>query len=387
MNMLKIRKIVATVVLVVGTFSFVGCAAKTNTTPESDSKGVKKESQVKSKDNSIKHATKFNVEYLDNGVKLVTDGADRKLLLVPKEGKKPEGYDDIPVIKTPIDNALLCSSIHTSLIRPLDVFDSVGGVTTYDVDKGHIDEINERMKKGSITYVGKNTALDYELIKAKKPEVAFIISTDVAKLGAKFEELGIPYVVESSSLESHPLGRMEWIKFMSLFYNKEAEADKYLQKAEDTVKRVSEKTKGKDKPVVTAGVIHDGKFSIRLGGSYQSKMYDIAGGDYTFKDFESDKTGASSITFEEFYAKSTNADIYVFEGMGKSRPETIKEFVNQAPIIENMKSIQNGELWSSQPWWSQSVDKLDEIIEDLAAIFYPEEFKEHKVRHYYKVAK
>lgn len=386
MNMLKIRKIISTVVLGVVMFTFVGCSAKTNTAPKSDSKGVKEESTVKNKDNKIKYATKFNVEYLDNDVKVVTDGADKKLLLVPKGGKKPEGYDNIPVINTPINNVLLCSSMQTSLIRPLDVFNSVGAVTTYDVDKGHIDEINDRMKSGSITYVGKNTALDYELIKSKKPEVAFIISTDVAKLGTKFEELGIPYVVESSSLENHPLGRMEWIKFMSLFYNKEAEADKHLEKAEDTVKRVSEKVKGKDKPVVTAGVIHDGKFSVRVGGSYQSKMYDIAGGDYTFKDFEINKTGAASITNEEFYAKSSNADIYVFEGMGKTRPETISEFVKQAPIIENMKSIKSGELWSSQPWWSQSVDKLDEIIEDLAAIFYPEEFKGHEVRHYFKVA-
>lgn len=40
-------------------------------------------------------------------------------------------------------------------------------VTTYDVDKGHIDEINDRMK------------------------------------------IGIPYVVEASSLENYPLERMD----------------------------------------------------------------------------------------------------------------------------------------------------------------------------------
>ncbi|MEW9094780.1 MAG: ABC transporter substrate-binding protein [Clostridiaceae bacterium] len=387
MNLSKMKKILTALILGMIMIAFVGCSTKTNTEPSPDSKGTKEESTLKNKDDKIKYATKFNVEYLDDNVKLVTDGADRKLLLVPKGEKKPEGYDDIQVINTPIDNVLLCSSIHTSLIRPLDVFDTVGCVTTYDIDKGHIDEINHRMKSGLITYVGKNTALDFELIKSKKPEVAFVIAGDVPRIGTKLEELGIPYIVEASSLENHPLGRMEWIKFISLFYNKEAEADKHLEKAEETVKKVSEKTKEKDKPIVTAGVIHDGKFSVRLGGSYQAKMYDIAGGDYTFKDFESNKSGASSITFEEFYAKSTNADIYVFEGMGKTRPETIKDFVSQAPIIENMKSIKNGELWSSQPWWSQSVDKLDEIIEDLAAIFYPEEFKGHKVRHYFKVAR
>lgn len=368
-------------------FTLFGCVEKSKNNENADSKEVKQESTLKNKANKIKYATKFQVEYLDNNVKLVTDGVDRKLLLVPKGEKKPDGYDNVQVIKTPIDNVLLCSSVHNSLIRPLDVFDTVKCVTTHDIDKGHIDEINDRMKKGSITYVGKTNALDYELIKSKKPEVAFIISVDVPKLAPKFDELGIPYVVESSYLENHPLARMEWTKFMALFYNKEDIADKHLQKAEDTIKRVSEKVKGKDKPLVTAGIPSKGKFLVKLGGSYQAKMYDIAGGDYVFKDVESNKSGASSMTFEDFYAKSSNADIYVYDAMGKIRPKAINDIVKQVPITQNMKSIKNGELWVSQPWWYQSVDKLDEIIEDLAAIYHPEEFKDHKIRHYYKVAK
>ncbi|MBV1822041.1 ABC transporter substrate-binding protein, partial [Coprococcus sp. MSK.21.13] len=175
-----------------------------------------------------------------------------------KGQEKPKGYDDVEVIKTPVDNVLLCSTVHTSLIRPLDVFDTVKCVTTYDVDKGHIDEINDRMKKGSITYVGKSSALDYELIKSQKPEVAFVIEKDVPKVAPKLKELGIPYVVEASSLENHPLGRMEWTKFMAAFYNKEDIADKHMQKAEDTVKKVREKVKGKENPLVTAGMPYKG---------------------------------------------------------------------------------------------------------------------------------
>ncbi|MBE6066061.1 ABC transporter substrate-binding protein [Clostridium cochlearium] len=367
-------------------FALFGCGEKSKKEKDSDSKQTKQEEISKNKSNEIKYATKFKVEYLDNDVKLVTDGANRKLLLVPKGQEKPKGYDDANVIKTPIDNVLLCSTVHTSLIRPLDVFDTVNCVTKYDVDQGHIDEINDRMKKGSITYVGKLAALDYELIKSKKPEVAFIISVDEPKIGPKLKELGIPYVVEASSLENHPLARMEWTKFMSLFYNKEDVADKHLQKAEDTVKRISEKVKGKDKPLVTAGVSYKGKFSVRRGGSYQAKMYDLVGGNYVFKDLESNKSGAFSMTFEDFYAKSINADVYIYDP-SSTTPKSITGFIKQVPIIENMKAIKNEQLWAAQPWWSQSVDKLDEIMEDLAAIFYPEEFKEHKVKHYYKVEK
>lgn len=377
------KKFLSIFILGVLTFSLIACGEKKdNTKSTNGSKQVTKEATSKNK-----YANKFSVEYLDNNVKLVTDGADRKVLLVPKEGKKPEGYDNIPVIRTPIDNVLLCSTMQTSLIRPLDVYDSIKCVTKYNVNEGHIDEINKRMQKGDITYVGKIKALDYELIKSKKPEVAFIISVDVPKLAPKFDELGIPYIVESSSLENHPLGRMEWIKFMSLFYNKEDIADKHLKMAEETITNVNNKLKGKDKTLVTAGVAYKGKFSVRRGGSYQGNMYPLAGGEYVFKDLDSKKGGAASISFEDFYAKSVNADIYVYEAMTSSRPKTINDVVAEAPITEKMKAIKSGQVWITQPWWSQSVDKLHEIIEDLAAICHPEEFKDHKIQHYHKLEK
>lgn len=365
--------------------TFFGCNSKP-TVDKKLSNQVKQEKKDESKSSFVKYATKFKVDNLDNNVKLVTDGSNRKLLLVPKGQDKPKGYDDAQVIKTPINNVLLCSTMQTSLIRPLDVFDTVGCVTKYDVNKGHIKEINDRMKKGKIAYVGKLSALDYELIRSKKPEVAFIIAVDEPKIGPKLKELGIPYVVEASSLEKHPLARMEWIKFMSLFYNKEDVANQYLQNAEEHVKKVEEKVKGKEKPLLTAGVSYKGKFSVRRGGSYQAKMYDIVGADYVFKDVGANKSGAASLTFEDFYAKSAKANIYIYDP-SSTTPKNITDFVKKVPILENMKCIKDGQLWAAQPWWSQSIDKLDEIIEDLAAICHPEEFKDHEIKYYYKLQK
>lgn len=342
---------------------------------------------LKSEKTPVKYAVKFDVKYLENNIKLVTDGANRQILLLPEGAKKPEEYSNIPSINIPIDKALLCSSVHPSLIRPLgdSVFDNITAVTTYDKNKGHIEQINNRMNSGSITYVGKNNALDYELIKSLGTRFAFVAEYSAEKVVPKLEELRIPYVVEASTLESNPLGRMEWIKFMALFFDKEAEADAYLDNAEKAIESVKAKTQGKAKPKVTAGRDYDGKYAIRYGGSYQATMHNIAGGDYVFKSFESDKAGIGYISFEDFYAESANADIFIYEPAGQERPEKIDDIVVLSPIIENMKSVKNGDVWSYQKWWYQSVDKLHEIIEDEAAIFHPEIFKGHEIRHYYKV--
>lgn len=382
-----VKKFLGITICTVLTVTAFGCGQTKVQNKSDNSKVVNKQEEAKSSNVKVKYATKFKVKCLNNNIKLVTDSANRKLLLVPKGVKKPEGYDDAQVINTPINNVLLCSTVHTSLIRPLNVFDTVKCVTTYDVDKGQIKEINDRMKSGQIAYVGKTSALDYELIKSKKPEMAFIIDKDAPKVGPKLKELGIPYAVEASSFENQPLARMEWTKFMALFYNKEDVAEKHMEKAEKRIKEISEKVKGKQRPTVTAGMPYKGKFLVKFGGSYQAKMYDLAGGDYVFKDVQKQKSGANMITFEDFYAKSSNADIYVYEAMGKNRPKTTKDFVKQVPIVENMKSIKNKQLWVSQPCWYQSVDKLDEIIEDLAAIYHPDLFKDHKINYYYKVEK
>ena len=47
------------------------------------------------------------------------------------------------------------------------------------------------------------------------------------------EEFGIPVLVEHSSYESDPLGRMEWLKLHAVLLDKEEEADAYFQSQTD----------------------------------------------------------------------------------------------------------------------------------------------------------
>ena len=63
-------------------------------------------------------------------------------------------------------------------------------------------------------YAGKYNAPDYELILSKACDLA-IESTMIShspEVKEQLEQLGIPVLVERSSYESHPLGRMEWLK-------------------------------------------------------------------------------------------------------------------------------------------------------------------------------
>jgi len=382
--MKKSRNILLAVILTV-TMAFSGCAnqsvskASVSSQPKAASSGSAKM--------QVLYAKNFSVKYLDSGVKLVTDGAGRKTLLVPKGVKKPSGYDDVQTVTTPVKRMLLCSSTNPSYLRPLgdDVFNSVAAVTTYDKGKGQIDQIDERLQSGITVYVGQNKSLDYEKIQKANIDVAFIIKDYADTIGPKLEELGIPYIVESSYLEANPLGRMEWTKLFAAFLDKEAEATKHIDNAAKVIADVKEKTKGLKEPTVIAGFFYNGKYYVNCGGSYNAQLHKLAGGDYIFKDYLPKNTGGTTITPEELYSKGISADIFMYEPMGKYKVASVADIVKQSPVLADMKAIKSGDVWTFQPWWYQSVDKLDEIIEDYAAIYHPEAFPNHKITYFYKV--
>ena len=43
----------------------------------------------------------------------------------------------------------------------------------------------------------------------------------------KLEELGIPVMIERSSYEKHPLGRLEWIRLFGVLFNREQQANEF----------------------------------------------------------------------------------------------------------------------------------------------------------------
>ena len=74
------------------------------------------------------------------------------------------------------------------------------------------------METRNLLYAGKYSAPDYELILSEGCDLA-IESTMIyhnPEVKEQLQNFGVPVFVERSSYESHPLGRMEWIKVYGL---------------------------------------------------------------------------------------------------------------------------------------------------------------------------
>jgi len=320
-------------------------------------------------------AADFAIGNLDDEVRKVTDAEGREHLLVPRGQTPPSEYAHLPVINIPIENVLLTSTSQASLITPLDVWPSVAGVSN-SVDQWFIDDVIEGLEDGSIAYVGEAWSPDYEKIRLLNPELVFVYTGEFGlhDMITKLTEMEIPYVVVNDFLENDPRAEIEWMIFMSAFFDKYDEAKSFVEQAKSRIEEIKTQIEGRERPKVAWGFIWDGQAHVPNAGSHTAAMITLAGGDYVFADIGAGKGGTSTISLEEFYAKSKDADVLIYSSMLSFVP-SIQAFLDQAPILDGIKSVSEDNVWAFTPEYFQMIHRRDDMIMDLAAIFYPDEFE------------
>ncbi|WKY46470.1 ABC transporter substrate-binding protein [Eubacteriaceae bacterium ES3] len=324
------------------------------------------------------YTTEFSVEYLDNDITKLVDADDRTLLLVPEGVEIPEGYEDAIIIDAPIENVMLASTTQGCMMRGIDAFEAISAVTA-EQDTWTIEEIADGIGDGTITFVGDNDAPDYELIKTLNPDLVFVYSGDygLQDMMTKLDELGINYVVCNEYLEEDPRGRMEWLKFYGALFDKEDQALETFDAAMTNIDTVVEEASAEEATTVAWAMVYSGKVYVAEPDSYVAKMIELAGGDYIYKDAD---VGSGTVTLEEFYASAKDADVLIYSS-GITYSPSLEYVVGQAPVLEGLSAVENQKVWCLGADYWQSLDKTDEIIEDLYSIFHGDGSVTHFVQY------
>jgi iron complex transport system substrate-binding protein len=331
----------------------------------------------------LKYATGFSIEEIGGGCQKVTDAENQSLILVPQGKKVPTGYENLPRVTTPVKKVIILSVTFGALMRPLGVIDSVVGSGTLE-DGLYIEEMKQGYARSRIKYVGGGGmgAPDYEVIRALNPDIVFCSTgyPDAVKYYDQLKELGITVVVCNDFLETDPLARLEWMKFIAAFYGKEQVAETYFNGVEKKIEDIKVQTMLSSRLAsVLWASIFMGKCYVSGADSYVAKMIDMAGGNYLFKDLAG--SGASSISLEELYVRGKNCNVFIYA----STPpyiNSINEIVDNGPVLADLPVIKAGEVYCFQPWFYQISDKPDEIVQDLAYIFHPSRFPGYQLKHF-----
>lgn len=315
----------------------------------------------------LDYATQFAVDYYNDDYAVITIADEGAYLVVPEGASVPDGLDSsMTVLQQPLDQIYLVAT------SSMDLFRAIGGIdhitlSGTDVNGWYIEEAKKALENGSMTYAGKYSAPDYELILSKGCDLA-IESTMIyhsPDVREKLEEFGIPVLVEHSSYESDPLGRMEWIKLYAVLLDKESEAEEYFKSQTDMLSDVlgAENT---EKTVAFFSINSNGYVTVRKTGDYISKMIELAGGRYIFQDLGNDNAlSTMNMQMEEFYAGACDADYIIYNSAIESELHSLDELLQKSSLLADFKAVKNGNVWCTQKSLFQETTGISTMIADM----------------------
>lgn len=336
----------------------------------------------------LDYAQQFAVDQSGEGYARITIDTDT-YLLVP-EGMEPpaELPAEVVVLRQPLQNIYLQATASMDCFRQLDALDAVT-LSGTQAEGWYIPEARQAMEEGRMLYAGKYSAPDYELIKSKNCDLALestmIYHTPEVK--EQLERFGIPVLVERSSYEVHPLGRMEWIKLYGLLMDKTEEAEAFFdQQLEQLAPILEQENTGKT--VAFFAINSNGSVTVRKSGDYIAKAIDMAGGVYVFRDLTSEENALSTINIqmETFYQGAKDADILIYNSTIDANLTTIEELLDKSASLADFKAVQSGSVWCTGKSMFQESLGVGDMILDLHAIFAEEEAEDGALNYLHRLS-
>ena len=319
----------------------------------------------------LSYAEQFSVDYLSGGGALLTVGGDDRYLILPEGAPAPSGLDpSVILLRRPVRNLYLASSSAADLFLRLDALGFVRLTATTRAN-WRLPELRAALDGGDILYAGKYSAPDFELLLSEDCGLA-LENTMIyhrPEVKEQLETLGIPVLVERSSYEPHPLGRVEWIKVYGLLTGREAEAERFFDRQ---VRQLSglEDYPDTGKTVAFFHINTGGAAVVRKPGDYVSKMIALAGGEYVFSDLPGEDNALSTMNMqmETFYAGVKDADILIYNSTIDGPLSTLDELLEKAPLLADCKAVKTGEVWCTEQSMFQKTSAAAGMISDFHAV-------------------
>ena len=314
------------------------------------------------------YADQFHVYYYNDDYQVITVEGGDSYILIPEGGEVPAGTpEEMVIIEKPVDRIYLAASSAMALFNAMDALDTIAFSGT-KADGWYIDAAKEAMDSGKITFAGKYSAPDYEMLLDEGCDLAIesTMITHSPDVKEKIEELGIPVFVDHSSYESHPLGRVEWIRLYGVLTGHEEEADAFFNEQAKVIEEM-EGIEDTGKTVAFFFVNSTGQVVVRAGDDYIPHMIDIAGGEYIFPDLinEENEMASMKISMEEFYAGAVDADYLIYNASIESPLTSLDQLYDKSEVFKEFKAVKEGHVYTTDKYLYQATDITGELIRDI----------------------
>ena len=316
-------------------------------------------------------ATGFTVDLYegDRALACIADGT--RYLFVPA-GDAPQGIaEDVTVLERPLSNIYLASSSTLCLFAALGAVDCVSHVSVTQ-ETCTVEAFTQAIASGDIVYGGKYSAPDYEafLNGGCRLAVENTMIYHTPEVREKLMQLGVPVIVEQSSLESAPLGRLEWIMLWGAMLDKVSAAQEVLDRQAQLIADVEARVAAQplDCTVAFFYINANGAAVVRKPGDYVAKMIAMAGGTYAFAQLGStdeNRSSSTTLEMEAFYAQAKDADVIIYNSTVAGRLKGLDELVALNPLLADFKAVKNRRAWCCEQNVYQQMTATGEVVVDL----------------------
>lgn len=248
----------------------------------------------------LEYAQNFRIYCYSDGYRVIEVEDSLSYLVVPKGGLVPAKLpEDMTVLTRPMERIYVAGTAAMAMFHALGGLDEVL-FSGLEADGWYVDEAREAMEDGRIKFAGKYDEPDYEMLVDEGCDLA--VESQMIHHSPKVSEMlgmmDIPVFIDCASNESHPLGRVEWIKVYGVLLGKEEEAEAFF-KEQTAVLDELEGVEDTERSVVYFYINSGGQAVVRTGTDYIARMIKIAGGRYPFESLKDEKKSTAAISMEE----------------------------------------------------------------------------------------
>jgi iron complex transport system substrate-binding protein len=314
--------------------------------------------------------------------------------LVPRGTRPPQVEPGATIVETPVRRIAIASTTFVFYFAMLGLEDSIVGMS--GTQKVNTPSVAARIQDGRIQDIGDGTMdgrFNMERLINIRPELLMVYGTGDPQYDQqdKLLEAGFRVAVHSGYMETTPLGRTEWIKFIAAFFNKDAEADRLFTDIAARYENLAAKTRAiSSRPTVFCNANFRGSWHIPGGNSYAARFFRDAGAHYLWSDDAS--SGGIPMNIESVLARAKDADFWLNPGSHRS----LDELLGEDERYSVFRAFRNGHVFNNNAItdagggndiWETGVANPDRVLADLISIFHPELLPGHQRTWYWQLPK
>lgn len=293
-------------------------------------------------------------------------------VLVPREEDVPARLSaGVTVVRTPLQRAVVYSSVHCGLLHELGAGSAIGGVC--DLRYIKLPAVHRAVDEGKVVDCGNGMNPDMERIIDLHPDAILLSPFENSGGYGRVGKLGVPVVECADYMETSALGRAEWMRFYGLLFGVEQQADSLFARLEaDYLNLKKQVMQAAERPTVVCELKSGSAWYVPGGRSTTGRILADAGARYAFA--EDGHSGSVPLAFESVFDRAGEADVWLFKynraqnmTYGDLRSDYVGYTAFKAYKQRNIYACNTGEV----PFYEETPFHPDLLLADLIRILHP----------------